>query len=108
MPRSRLWFWTAIAMPLLPVAANSFGWIFTEMGRQPWTVFGLMTTPRSVSPGVSAGEVLTSLVAFTLLYGALAVVEVGLTLHVVRGGVPAAPVRDDTTDPDDRPLAYAY
>ena len=34
----------AIALPLLPLLANSFGWIFTEMGRQPWIVFGLMPT----------------------------------------------------------------
>ena len=30
---------------------NAFGWIFTEMGRQPWIVFGLMTTRNGVSPG---------------------------------------------------------
>ena len=40
----------------LPLLANSFGWIFTEMGRQPWVVFGLMTTANGVSPGVSAGR----------------------------------------------------
>ena len=40
----------AILLPFLPLAANSFGWIFTEMGRQPWVVFGLMTTPIGVSP----------------------------------------------------------
>ena len=67
----------AIALPLLPLGANSFGWLFTEMGRQPWSVFGLMTTASSVSPGVGTGEVLTSLVVLTLLYGVLAVVEVG-------------------------------
>ena len=38
-------------LPFLPLFANSFGWIFTEMGRQPWAVFGLMTTAQAVSPG---------------------------------------------------------
>ena len=47
------------------------------MGRQPWIVFGLMPTAEGVSPGVSAATVLTSLIVFTLIYGALAVVEVG-------------------------------
>ena len=110
VPRSRVWVWMAITLPLLPVAASSFGWIFTEMGRQPWTVFGLMTTASSVSPSVSAAEVLTSLIAFTLLYGVLAVVEIGLTLHYVRAGAAPTPVEDpdDDRDPDDRPLAYAY
>ena len=40
-----------VALPLGALAGNSFGWIFTEMGRQPWAVFGLMTTDHAVSPG---------------------------------------------------------
>ena len=51
------------------------GWIFTEMGRQPWIVFSLLLTAVGVSPNVTGLEVLISLVAFTLIYGALAVVE---------------------------------
>jgi cytochrome d ubiquinol oxidase subunit I len=80
------------------------------MGRQPWTVFGLMTTARSVSPGVSAGEVTTSLVVLTLVYGALALVEVKLMLTYIRRG--ADPV-EPPTPPEpgsqaDKPLAFAY
>ena len=40
----------AILLPFLPLAANSFAWIFTEIGRQPWIVFGLMNTAPAVSP----------------------------------------------------------
>lgn len=58
----------------LPLVAALVGWIFTEMGRQPWLVFGLMKTADGVSP-VSGLTVLISLVAFTAIYGALAVVE---------------------------------
>ena len=43
-------YWGGLALPFLPLFANSFGWIFTEMGRQPWAVFGLMTTARGVVP----------------------------------------------------------
>ena len=43
--------WLAIALPFMPLLANSFGWIFTEMGRQPWAVFGLMTTEQRGLPG---------------------------------------------------------
>ena len=78
--------YAAVAAPLLPVFANSFRWIFTEVGRQPWIVFGLMTTASGVSPSVSMGEVITSMSVFTLLYGALAVVEIKLFLHYVRKG----------------------
>jgi cytochrome d ubiquinol oxidase subunit I len=90
------------------VFANSFGWIFTEMGRQPWSVFGLMTTTNAVSPGVPAWQVLTSLLSFTLLYAVLAVVEVGLILRTVRSGAAEAPVDDPSLDPADRPLVHAY
>ena len=57
----------AIALPLL---ANASGWIFTEMGRQPWVVQGLLKTSNAVSPSVSAWEVGLTLAGFTLLYGA--------------------------------------
>ncbi len=98
---------TAVVLPFLPLAANSFGWIFTEMGRQPWVVFGLMPTEAGVSPSVSAGTVLTSLVAFTALYGLLAVVEVKLLLTYIRKGLPDADPPEVSEDPD-APLAYAY
>jgi cytochrome d ubiquinol oxidase subunit I len=109
-PTGRGWLWLAIALPLLPVAANSFGWIFTEMGRQPWAVFGLMTTASAVSPGVSAGEVLTSLITFTLLYGVLAVIEIGLLLHYIKRGADPfeEPPNPRLGEPSDQPLAYAY
>lgn len=106
-PRSRWMLRAATVLPLLPLAANSFGWIFTEMGRQPWVVFGLMPTAAGVSPGTTMTEVITSLSAFTLLYGALAVVEVRLLLRYIAAGLPEI---EPPTDPDDAdaPLAFAY
>jgi len=86
-------FWTKVllfavlAMPFLPLAANSLGWIFTEMARQPWLVFGQMKTSTGVSAN-SAGEVLASLIVLTLLYGGLAVVEGGLMFKYARAGLP--------------------
>ncbi|UGQ15180.1 cytochrome ubiquinol oxidase subunit I [Yinghuangia sp. ASG 101] len=113
----RIGLWT-IAFPL---AGNSFGWIFTEMGRQPWVVFGVLKTESAVSPSVSAGEVLTSLIVFTLLYGVLAVVEFGLLRRYVKAGPPPRePAKSTSADgPDtgagsgadedaDQPLAFAY
>jgi len=107
-PTSRWLLRAALILPLLPLAANSTGWIFTEMGRQPWIVFSQLFTSAGVSPGVSTGEVITSLTVFTLLYGALAVIEVGLLLHFIRKGLPdvAAPPVDE--EGEDRPLAFAY
>ncbi|MEV4350508.1 cytochrome ubiquinol oxidase subunit I [Actinoplanes sp. NPDC049596] len=108
-PTSR-WLWLAVILSFGgPLAANSFGWIFTEMGRQPWTVFGLFKTSESVSPSVSTGEAATSLITLTVLYGVLAVVEAGLFLKYARAGAPELPPESDS-DPseDDRPLAFAY
>jgi cytochrome d ubiquinol oxidase subunit I len=99
----------AVLLPLLPLAANSIGWIFTELGRQPWIVFGLMGTASGVSPGTSSLEVALTLVTFTLLYGGLAVVEVGLLLRRIRAGLPSPPTPPDAAGGDAaRPMAFVY
>ncbi|WP_347354393.1 cytochrome ubiquinol oxidase subunit I [Intrasporangium sp.] len=108
VPTHRWLHWAAIAAPLLPVFGNSFGWIFTEVGRQPWLVFGLMTTGNGVSPGVSMGYVITSLAVYTLLYGALAVVEVKLFLTYVRRGAEPYEPEEPTDSDEDAPLVFAY
>ncbi|HSK25401.1 MAG TPA: cytochrome ubiquinol oxidase subunit I [Jiangellales bacterium] len=108
-PSSRWVTRAAVVLPLLPLAANSFGWIFTEMGRQPWIVFSLMPTAAGVSPGTTTGEVALSLGVFTVLYGVLAVVEVGLLIRYIRPGLPdVTPPSEDEGSDEDRPLAFAY
>jgi cytochrome d ubiquinol oxidase subunit I len=109
-PRGR-WFAPAMfSLPFLPLLANSFGWIFTETARQPWAVFGLIKTADGVSTVVSAGAVLFTMIAFTLLYGVLAFIEVGLILRVIKMG-PAEEF--DYADPEiggsaDKPLVMSY
>ncbi|WP_353952138.1 cytochrome ubiquinol oxidase subunit I [Knoellia sp. S7-12] len=106
-PTSRWWVWAAVAAPLLPLFANSFGWIFTETGRQPWLVNGLMTTALGVSPSVSVAEIWTSMTVFTLLYAVLAVVEVRLFLRYVAHG--AEPFHEPESEPaEDAPLQFSY
>ena len=56
---------------ILPYLANSFGWIMTEVGRQPWIVYGLQTVADGVSPSLSTGDVWISLIGFTLVYSIL-------------------------------------
>lgn len=85
---------------LAPFGANAAGWIFTEMGRQPFVVAPnpdlngidqvFMFTAAAVSPGVSAGELLTSLVVLTAVYALLLVVEVRLLVKYIRGGIVSA------------------
>jgi cytochrome d ubiquinol oxidase subunit I len=110
-PTARWFGGFAIALPIAAVAANSWGWLFTEMGRQPWAVFGLMTTANGVSPGVSEFEAWTSLVLLTVLYAVLAVIEVGLLAKYVRRG--ADPFAEPPDVPmggsdEDAPMAFAY
>ena len=98
-----------IALPLLPLFAISFGWIFTEMGRQPWIVAGVLPTTAAVSPNVSAGSVLFSTIAYTVVYGILAVVEVGLFWKALKEGLPELSTRDQpVTEGEDTPLSFAY
>ena len=105
----RIWKHIAIWTPLLPVMANSFGWIFTEVGRQPWIVNGMMTTSSGVSSSVPASSVIISMVIFTLLYGALAVVEVKLMLKYIRPGAVAVSEPVNPADRhEDAPLVFAY
>lgn len=94
MTRYPLYLKALIFAITLPYIANSTGWIFTEMGRQPWVVFGVMQTESAVSPNVSFNMVLFSLIGFTLLYGILMVADIYLLAKFARAGI-----HDDEDDP---------
>lgn len=103
---SRWWTLMLVTLPFFPLFGNSVGWIFTEMGRQPWLVAGVMPTAMGISPTVTPGEVLASLIVYTLLYGLLAVIEVGLFLKYAKAGLPE--VEPVTVRSDDEPMSFAY
>lgn len=92
------WFLRFAAwMILAPFLANSAGWIFTEIGRQPWVVYGLLKTSNAVSL-IAPGYVATSLIGFTAIYTLLAVVEIGLMVRLAK--VPAEPIAVDDRVPE--------
>ena len=96
LPVQRWMYTLAIAALPAALAADIFGWVLTEVGRQPWTVVGELLTAASVSPGVSLVEVAISLTVFTALYGALAVVEAKLLWRYVKAGPePLDPVFEE-------------
>ncbi len=69
------------ALPLaiaLPYLANTFGWLLTETGRQPWIVLGLQKLEAAVSPNVTVTDLWISLIGFTLIYGILMLVDIRL------------------------------
>jgi cytochrome bd ubiquinol oxidase subunit I len=86
-------FIAAIALPYL---ANTAGWLLTEIGRSPWIVFGLMKIEDGISPMVSTGMVITSLVGFTFIYGALMVADVYLLTKYAKAGVSPVPAASET------------
>ncbi|MET1075628.1 MAG: cytochrome ubiquinol oxidase subunit I [Umezawaea sp.] len=114
VPRGRWFPLAALASIATPFLANSFGWIFTEMGRQPFVVVpnpsgvdGVwMFTAQAVSSS-TVGEVLTSLIVLTLVYGLLACVEVFLLRRYVRAGVAGVVPPPKPAESDDA-LTFAY
>ena len=103
----RLWL---LAIPL-PFLGNSFGWLLTEMGRQPWIVNpgenGIMLmTNQGLSNSVSGGTVLTSMAVFTLLYSALGVVWIALLRRYALEGID---IRKKTVKLNESaPMTFAY
>ncbi len=74
----------------LPYVANTAGWIFTEVARQPWAVFGVLRVESAVSTSVGAGAVLFSLILFCIVYGALMVADVYLLKKYATAGTTLA------------------
>ncbi len=66
------------AVIILPYVANSSGWILTEIGRQPWVVYGFLKTEDAVSPNLTPNLLWISIVGFTLIYGVLMIVDIFL------------------------------
>jgi cytochrome d ubiquinol oxidase subunit I len=97
----RIATWTVV----LPLLANTAGWLFTETARQPWLVYGLLKTSAGVSPNVSAGFVLTTLIGFTTLYGVLGVICFRITKRIAQTGPDRdAPPLDDVPAGDELSL----
>ncbi|OBI54201.1 cytochrome ubiquinol oxidase subunit I [Mycobacterium sp. E796] len=119
VPNQRWFSWFALLTIPTPFLANISGWVFTEMGRQPWIVVPNPTGDQQVRFTVheavsnhAPGMVVTSLVTFTLVYAVLAViwsyllrryVAAGPQEHDAEPAPPRAPSEDDVA-----PLSFAY
>ncbi|CAM4067187.1 Cytochrome bd-II oxidase subunit 1 [Mycobacterium basiliense] len=119
IPHQRWFAWIALLTIPAPFLANSAGWVFTEMGRQPWIVVPNPTGDQQVRFTVWAavsdhppGFVVTSLVTLTLVYALLAIIWCWLLKrYIVEGpqehdAEPAAPKATD--DDEVAPLSFAY
>ena len=83
---SRLFLKIAVFSVLLPQIANQVGWFTAEIGRQPWIVWGYLRTSEGLSKVVSANQVLTSLIGFTLIYLLLFILFVYLLNKKIQHG----------------------
>jgi cytochrome d ubiquinol oxidase subunit I len=86
---------TLVGAVVLPHLANFTGWMTAEIGRQPWVVYNLLRTEDALSPAVSGGEVLTSLIMFALVYALLFSLFLYLLDKKIKGG---------PTEPDEHGL----
>jgi cytochrome d ubiquinol oxidase subunit I len=90
----KILFWSLF----LPHIASASGWIFTEVARQPWIVFGLFQTQHAVSNTVPAGNVLFSLIMYTLLYAVLMIATVFLWMKYAKAGIKDIEEEPDNTE----------
>jgi cytochrome d ubiquinol oxidase subunit I len=110
VPKGRFFSISSAAILFFPLFGISFGWIFTEMGRQPWVVFGEQLTANANSPLLTSTEVWITMIGFTLVYAILAIVEVGLMVKYIKAGAPEDVVDDPYVEAkkDDKQLYFAY
>jgi cytochrome d ubiquinol oxidase subunit I len=75
LERARWFLWIGVFSIALPFLSALAGWVLTELGRQPWIVFGLLKTADANSPSVSSWTIGLSIGVLATLYVALAVVD---------------------------------
>lgn len=92
--RWRWMLWVLMLATPFPFIANTAGWFTTELGRQPWIVYGLLHTAQGSSTTVSAGNVLFTLLGFAGMYLLLGLLYVVLVVYealrgpVIEEGIP--------------------
>ncbi|MEP2283027.1 MAG: cytochrome ubiquinol oxidase subunit I, partial [Nitratireductor sp.] len=85
--------WLAVALTPAGFVATLAGWFVTEVGRQPYTVYGLLRTADSTSPSVAASAIATTLTIFLIVYGGL----FGAFLYYLGKLIRQGPSAPDTT-----------
>jgi cytochrome bd ubiquinol oxidase subunit I len=84
--RTRAVLWLLLLTMPFPYIANEAGWVTTEVGRQPWVIYGLMRTAQAASPTVAGGEAIFTLIGFAGMYFILGVLFLYLVLREIGEG----------------------
>jgi len=92
--RGKLWhsrglLWVLMLALPFPFIANTAGWLTTELGRQPWLIYGLFRTADGFSKQVSHGNVLFTLLGFMGMYALLSILYFFVTTRVIAAGPEA-------------------
>jgi cytochrome d ubiquinol oxidase subunit I len=98
--RARLWttvWFLRVCQLVAPLGfvAVVCGWVTTEVGRQPWTVYGLLRTADSVSPSLTATDVSVSLALYAIVYLIMYPTGIAFMAGLVRRG----PAQDQDAEP---------
>ncbi len=92
--KNKLFLKILIVSVILPHLANQLGWISAEVGRQPWIVYNLLRTKDALSKSVGSGEIIFSLILFTLIYALLFTLFIFLLDRKIKQGP------EDTSEKD--------
>lgn len=96
----RFCLWVLALLTFAPFLVNTAGWLITELGRQPWTVYGLFTVAQSVSPNVSVTSLLISNIVYFCLFTGLAIILIALIVRFLHNDPEELAISDDkATDP---------
>ncbi|MFI6598306.1 cytochrome ubiquinol oxidase subunit I [Nonomuraea sp. NPDC050536] len=103
------WRWThpmLIALTPVPFALSILGWLARELGRQPWMVWKKLSVADAMTPGLTPGMVMVSLVGFVGVLGLLAVVDYLLIARLVRRGPANLALGAAADEPRSPALSY--
>jgi cytochrome d ubiquinol oxidase subunit I len=105
MERSRLLLWVTFLSFPLPFVATLTGWFTAEVGRQPWTVYGLLRTADAVTPFLTTRAAAISLIVFCAVYTFIFAFGVLYIYRLLRAGPVGRLVLPPTAAIPNRPMS---
>lgn len=98
-----------VVMSVTPFIAVLAGWFVTEMGRSPWLIYGLMTHAQGVTPSLTGGMALFTLIGYILVYAAIFSAGIYYLMRMFQAGIESLDsYKDNDSDHAKRPLSAAH
>jgi cytochrome d ubiquinol oxidase subunit I len=105
--RNRFLLWSIFLSFPLPFIAILTGWFTAEVGRQPWTVYGVLRTAQSLTPLLTSRQVAVSLVVFCVVYSFIFAFGTYYTYRLLRAGPAGQLILPSVTATPNRPMSVA-